>query len=113
MAGRFALSDRGNFLGFVGNLGSRSLVRQAIATFRAKSQFPTEGAALPATIPGVDWSDQWAFWQEGYPAIMITDTAPFRNPHYHEESDSLSTLDFPRLARVTLGLAEVAKQLAD
>lgn len=105
--------DRGNFLGFVSNLGSRSLLREAIGAFRATTQFPSEGAALPAAIPGVAWSDQWAFWQQGYPAIMVTDTAPFRNPHYHEESDSLATIDFPRLARVTLGLAEVAKRLAD
>ena len=62
--------DRGNFVGFVGNLGSRSLVRRAIALFRESSPVPSEGAPLPAQVPGVGWSDHWAFWQFDYPAII-------------------------------------------
>ena len=73
----FLYPDRGDFIAFVGNLDSRSLVRRAIGTFRAATQFPSEGAALPTRVPGIDWSDHWAFWQFGYPAIMVTDTAIF------------------------------------
>ena len=51
-------------------------------------------------ISGVAWSDQWAFWQFGYPAIMVTDTALFRNPHYHSPTDLPATLDYQRLGRV-------------
>lgn len=104
--------DRGNFVAFVGNLGSRSLVRDAIGAFREGAAFPSEGAALPAGIPGVGWSDHWAFWESGYPAIMVTDTAPFRNPNYHESTDVPATVDYARLARVTRGLERVLVHLA-
>jgi hypothetical protein len=105
--------DTGNFLGFVGDLGSRDLLHRAIATFREDTALPSEGAALPAGIPGVDWSDHWSFWQAGYPAIMVTDTAPFRNPHYHEPSDLPDLLDYERLARAVKGLERVVGELAE
>jgi hypothetical protein len=104
--------DRGDFVAFVGNVGSRGLVRRAIGAFREGASFPSEGGALPASIPGVGWSDQWAFWHFDYPAIMVTDTAVFRNPHYHESTDSPATLDYLKLARVTLGLRHVIEALA-
>jgi hypothetical protein len=104
--------DRGNFIGFVGNLGSRSLVRRAIASFRESTPIPSEGAALPAWIPGVGWSDHWAFWQLDYSAIMVTDTAVYRDPHYHEPNDVSANLDFTRLAYATLGLQQVIERLA-
>ena len=105
--------NRGNFLGFVGDIGSRSLVRSAIASFRIAEQFPSEGAALPSTIPGVDWSDHWSFRQAGYPAIMLTDTAVYRDPNYHKASDTPDHLDYERLARVTRGIEAVVRGLAD
>jgi hypothetical protein len=104
--------DRGDFLAFVGNLGSRSLVRHSIAAFRAAAPFPSEGAALPARVPGVGWSDHWAFWESGYQAIMVTDTAPFRNPRYHESGDVAASIDYVKLARVTVGLGAVVRELA-
>lgn len=103
--------DTGDFIGFVGNYGSRRLVRQAIDTFRRHADFPSEGAALPSTIAGVDWSDHWAFWQCGYPAIMVTDSAIFRYPHYHRTTDTPDKLDYPRLARVVNGLEAVVADL--
>lgn len=105
--------DRGDFVAFVGDLGSRSLVRQAIATFRGAVAFPSEGAAMPSFVTGVGWSDQWSFWQAGYPGVMVTDTAPFRNPNYHHMSDTPDTLDYARLARITEGLVAVVKKLAE
>ncbi len=105
--------DRGDFVGFIGNLGSRALVREAIGTFRAAASFPSEGGALPASIPGVGWSDHWAFWQQGYPAIMITDTATFRNPNYHADTDTPATIDYGKFARVTLGVSRVVEELAN
>jgi Zn-dependent M28 family amino/carboxypeptidase len=104
--------DTGNFVGFVGNLSSRPLVRQAVGAFRASTAFPSEGVAAPSGIEGIHWSDHWSFWQAGYPAIMVTDTAPFRYPHYHEASDTPAQLDYTGLARVTGGLAEVVRALA-
>jgi hypothetical protein len=105
--------DRADFVAFVGDLGSRSVVHQAIAAFRGAARFPSEGAALPSFVTGVGWSDQWSFWQVGYPGVMVTDTAPFRNPNYHQRSDLPDTLDYARLARVTEGLVAVVKTLAE
>lgn len=104
--------DEGNFIGFVANLHSRSLLRQAIAAFRAEARIPSEAAALPASVPGVGWSDQQAFWKMGYPAIMITDTAPFRYPYYHTAEDTPDKLDYRRLALVVRGLEAMVTELA-
>ena len=104
--------SRGNFVGFVGNLSSRGLVRRAVSTFRSNAHFPSEGAALPAFITGVDWSDHASFWKEGFPAAMVTDTAVFRYPHYHTHSDTPDKIDFNRLARVVAGLVHVLADLS-
>lgn len=104
---------QGNFIAFIGNLNSGNLVRQSIASFRHHVQFPSEGAALPEWIPGIGWSDQWSFWQQGYPVIMITDTAPYRYPYYHTEDDSLDKINFDKLARIVSGLEKVISDLAD
>ncbi|MEY2498150.1 MAG: hypothetical protein QOD12_1706 [Verrucomicrobiota bacterium] len=102
----------GNFIGFVGNVRSRALVRRTIGLFREQGKIPSEGAALPSFIPGVAWSDQWAFWQCGYPAIMITDTAPFRYPHYHQSTDTPDKLEYDRFALVVSGMEKVIAELA-
>ena len=102
----------GDFVAFVGNTSSRALVRQAVAAFRGGARFPSEGVAAPGAIQGVGWSDHWAFWQEGYPALMITDTAPFRNPDYHTAHDTPDRLSYAPLARVVDGLARVVEDLA-
>lgn len=105
--------DRANFIAFVGDMGARRLVHRAVALFRAHAQFPAEGVAAPAGMPGVTWSDHWSFRQHGYAAIMVTDTAFYRYPHYHLPSDTPEKLDYARMARVTLGLAAVIKELAN
>jgi hypothetical protein len=102
----------GNFIGFVGNFRSRALVRRVVASFREQGKIPSEGAALPSFIPGVAWSDQWSFWQCGYPAIMITDTAPFRYPHYHENTDTPDKLEYDRFALVVSALEKTIAELA-
>lgn len=108
----FFYPGRGNFIGFVANTGSRSLLRRSLRTFRRSARFPSEGAALPPVIREAGWSDQWSFWQFGYPALMVTDTAVFRNPHYHRPTDTAETLDYDRTARVVEGLLAVARELA-
>lgn len=104
--------DRGDFIAFVGNVGSRELVRRAIGEFRKSAKFPSEGGALPGWLPGIGWSDHWAFWEAGYPGIMVTDTAPFRYSHYHGAGDTPDRVDFERLARVVEGLIAVVRDLA-
>ena len=104
--------DTGNFIGFVGNLASRKLVRQCLGSFRRHSAFPSEGVAAPGRMMGIHWSDHWSFWQEGYAAVMVTDTALFRYPHYHASTDTPDRIDYERLARVVAGLAKVTVDLA-
>ena len=104
--------DRADFIAFVGDLGARGLVRRSIGAFRKGAEFPSEGVAAPAFIPGVTWSDHWSFRRHGYPAIMITDTAFYRYPHYHLPNDTPDKLDYERMARVTLGLAAMLNELA-
>jgi Zn-dependent M28 family amino/carboxypeptidase len=104
--------SRGNFIGFVGNSESRDLVRRSVRAFRESTSFPSEGIAAPAEWPGIGWSDQWSFWQENYPAIMITDTALFRYPYYHTPLDTANRLDFDRMARVVEGVQRVVESLA-
>jgi Zn-dependent M28 family amino/carboxypeptidase len=104
--------DRGNFIGFVGNPESQTLVRRAVRSFRSTTQFPSEGIAAPADWPGVGWSDHWSFWQEQYPAIMITDTALFRYPYYHTPFDTANRVDFGKMARVVGGVRRVVESLA-
>ena len=101
----------GNFIGFVANVGSRKFLRRTMSTFRAQKKIPSEGAALPGFIPGVSWSDHWSFWQHGYPAIMVTDTAPFRYPHYHLSTDTPDKLDYDRFALVVSGMEKVIADL--
>ena len=108
-----AYPDVGDFIGFVSNLKSGPLVRRAISAFRAHATMPTQGAAAPAWVPGVWWSDHWSFWREGYRAIMITDTAPYRNPFYHTPQDTADKLDYARMARVVDGLTYVVRAIAN
>jgi Zn-dependent M28 family amino/carboxypeptidase len=104
--------DRADFISFVGNTASRKLVQRSIGSFRTHTRFPSEGIAAPAWIPGIGWSDQWAFWQEGFPAIMVTDTALFRYGAYHTVADTPEKIDYARTARVVAGLARVVADLA-
>jgi Zn-dependent M28 family amino/carboxypeptidase len=104
--------DAGNFIGFVGNAMSRTLVRRVVASYRRQTHFPSEGIAAPEWVTGVAWSDHWSFWREGYPAVMVTDTAPFRYPYYHTAADTPDKIDYGRLARVVAGLASVISELA-
>jgi Zn-dependent M28 family amino/carboxypeptidase len=101
----------GNFMGFVANTRSRALLHRVMSIFRAQGKLPSEGAALPSFIPGVAWSDQWSFWQHGYPALMVTDTAPFRYPHYHSLTDTPDKLDYDRFALVVSGMQKVIEDL--
>jgi hypothetical protein len=101
----------GNFIGFVSNVHSRTLLRRVVAAFRKHAKIPSEGAALPAFIPGVSWSDQRSFWRYGYPGIMVTDTAPFRYPHYHSSSDTPDKLDYDRFTLVVRGMEKVIEDL--
>jgi Zn-dependent M28 family amino/carboxypeptidase len=103
----------GNFIAFVSNVENGFLVRQLVGSFRQQARFPSEGGALWDVIPGVGWSDHWAFWKEGYPAVMVTDTAPFRYPAYHSPADRPELVQYERMARVVSGLRAVIAEMAN
>jgi Zn-dependent M28 family amino/carboxypeptidase len=104
--------DKGNFIAFIGVGKSAGLVRKCVGLFREHAQFPSMGAALPSIVPGVGASDHWGFWRVGYPALMVTDTAPFRYRYYHTRLDTPDKMDFDRMARVVDGLRGVVADLA-
>lgn len=109
---RFFYPDRGNFVGFVSNLGSRRALRKVVTAFKANSDFPAERLASPGIVPGVSWSDHLSFWRAGYAGIMVTDTAFYRYPHYHAPSDTPERLNYPAMARVASGLQGAVAALA-
>ncbi|HEY6863798.1 MAG TPA: M20/M25/M40 family metallo-hydrolase [Burkholderiales bacterium] len=102
----------GNFIGFVGNFKSRDFVRRVVASFRAHAAFPAEGGAFPDAIKDAGRSDQWSYWQQGWPGLMVTDTANFRYPYYHTMQDTPDKVDYERTARVVRGLEAVIRDLA-
>jgi len=103
----------GNFLALVGNTESAGLVDQTARAFRSHSDFPLQTAALPASLPGVGFSDHWSFWEVGYPALMATDTAMFRYPDYHLPSDTPDKIAFPAFTSAVKGLAAAIGDLAN
>ena len=104
--------DVGNFIGFVADVASARLLWRARRAFKRRTSFPLQSATVPAAIPGVGWSDHWAFWQAGYPAMMVTDTAPYRYPWYHTADDTPEKVDCDRLAHVVDGLEAVIEAIA-
>jgi len=106
------LTDVGEFLGFVANEASAGLLEDLLVAFRGQTSLPAQGAILPEWAPGTGWSDHWAFWQEGWPGVMVTDTLPYRHPGYHGPGDTIEQLDFDRLARAGSGLIGAIEELA-
>ncbi|KJU84752.1 peptidase M28 family peptidase [Candidatus Magnetobacterium bavaricum] len=102
----------GNFIAFVSNFSYSTLLRKSIREFRKHTRFPSEGVIAPGKVQGIDWSDHWAFWQAGYRAIMITDTAIFRYEHYHLPTDTPDKIDYERLSKVVLGIYRMISGLA-
>jgi hypothetical protein len=104
--------SRGNFIAFIGNYSSRGLVRRCVGSFRGHAEFPSEGAAVTMLVPRIGSSDHWSFWKQGYKAVMVTDTAPYRYSHYHKATDTPEKIDYERLARVVEGLEGVIRDLS-
>ncbi|MGD9022955.1 MAG: M28 family peptidase [Deltaproteobacteria bacterium] len=100
----FFYPDTGNFIAVVGNLRSKHLVTSFARHFMKGSDFPIECVATFGFLTGIDWSDHWSFWHCGFPAIMVTDTALFRYPHYHSSEDTSDKIAYDELGRVTYGV---------
>ena len=105
--------DTGNFIALVGNLRSIGWTRRVGAAFASGTDLPVHRLNAPALlVSGLDFSDHWSYWRCGYPALMVTDTAFYRNPHYHRFSDLPATLDYRRCAGVVDGLVAAVRHLA-
>lgn len=109
---RWLFPSRGNFLAAVGNPRSWWLCWKFRRGFRSGTRFPLFSIVLPERIPEIHLSDQSAFWVNGFPALMLTDTSFLRNPHYHRMSDTPDTLDYQRMADVTRGVAAAVRHLS-
>jgi hypothetical protein len=104
--------DKGDFVAFVGTTGSRRWVRATVKTFRDLAPFPSVGGTAPGFVQGIGWSDHGSFERVGIPALMVTDTAPFRYPYYHTPQDRPEAVDYERLARVVSGLSRTIRAMA-
>ena len=107
---RWFYPSEGNFITVAGDFRSRHLVRELTALLARQGEIPVQSVALPL-VPGVGLSDNWSFWKEGYLAVMVTDTAFFRNRNYHRPSDLPPTLHYPKMASLVSALARVLVQL--
>jgi Zn-dependent M28 family amino/carboxypeptidase len=106
--------DVGNFIGVVGNQVSRRFVEETTTGMRQVKELPIESMIVPGNgevLPETRLSDHASFWDAGQPALMITDTSFFRNPHYHQPSDTPATLDYLFLAHVTTGVCLAVERL--
>jgi Zn-dependent M28 family amino/carboxypeptidase len=103
-----------NFIGVCGNEASRNLVEAVTAGLKRIPDLPVEAIAVPGrgeALPDIRRSDHSQFWDRGFPALMITDTSFFRNPHYHRASDTPETLNYSFLAKVTAGVCHAVLDL--
>ncbi len=92
--------NRGDFIALVANMGQPALVRSVKRAMLAGGDLPIVSANAPRSIPGIDFSDHLNYWAFGYPAVMLTDTAFYRNPNYHATGDTPDTLDYQRMAKL-------------
>jgi Zn-dependent M28 family amino/carboxypeptidase len=103
--------NRGNFIGVVGNINSRELTLAVAESLKAGSSLPVEHLVAVPFIPGVGLSDHGAFWKMDFRAVMVTDTAFYRNPNYHTEKDTIGTLRFDRMSELVRGMVHVVEYL--
>ena len=102
---RWRYPTQGNFITVVSNAPSRGLQERVRDAVKAHTTLRVETFTGPWWIPGVDLSDHSSFWKEGYPAVMLANTAFYRNPHYHRATDQPETLDYGAMAELVQGLS--------
>lgn len=110
---RWIFPNKGNFIMLVSNLQSRVFLNRVKDGFKKGTDLPLESISTLSVVPGIDFSDHRSFWKFGYDAIMVTDTAFYRNPNYHAAGDLPETLDYARMAEVVIGLKSATEKLAD
>lgn len=109
---RWLYPDRGDFIGVVGRWSDARLTRRVERALRGAGRVPVRSFNGPRALD-LDASDQRNYWDAGHPAVMITDTAFLRNPHYHTPGDTAATLDYERMAGTVDGVLNAVLHLAD
>jgi hypothetical protein len=109
---RWFYPTTGNFITLVSNIESRGFLKRVKSGFKKGSDLPVETLSTVFIVPGVDFSDHRNFWKHGYKALMVTDTAFYRNPQYHGIGDVPEILDYERMTEVVLGLKSAIEELA-
>ncbi|MBL0211135.1 MAG: M28 family peptidase [Holophagaceae bacterium] len=104
---------KGDFIAVIGGIGQGALVRWVKAAMQSTSPLPVWSMNAPSSLTGVDFSDHASYWKEGFPAVMITDTAFYRNPRYHTALDTPDKLDYPRMAQVVQGVFVAVRALGE
>jgi len=104
----------GNYIGLAANSRSRQLLEATASAMRSIPGLPVETMRVPGNgwiFPECRLSDHSPFWDVGYPAVLVTDTSFFRNPHYHQPTDTVETLDLDFLTKVTRGIVATIERL--
>ncbi len=101
---KWSYPDTGNYIAVVGKYGQGGLVARVKESIADACAVPVVSTTAPQFLPGIDFSDHEAFWRFGYNAVMITDTAFYRNRNYHRTTDTADTLDYAKMAEVVKGL---------
>lgn len=99
--------SRGNYITMVKKFGAGKFTRKFCRNFKSTKVIRTKKFAAPPALPGIDFSDHLNYWKFGFSALMITDTAFYRNKNYHRTTDTMETLDIPRMAKVIDGVFSV------
>jgi Zn-dependent M28 family amino/carboxypeptidase len=104
--------SRGDFITVVGRVGQGGIVRQVKKAMQRATYIDVRSITAPTKLTGVDFSDHRSFWAHGYRAVMITDTAFYRNDRYHTARDTADTLDYDRMAEVVRAVHSAVVLLA-
>lgn len=103
---RLIYGSKGDYITLVNKFGKGKFARKYTRNFKALKHIKTKKFTGPAVLPGIDFSDHLNYWKFGYSALMVTDTAFYRNKNYHQSTDTLETLDIPSMAKVIDSLYE-------
>jgi len=109
---KYFYSDKGNFITVIGKFGQAGITRKIKSLISANTSIPVYSMNAPASLVGVDFSDHLNYWKNNYQAVMITDTAFYRNKHYHKGTDTFDKLDYQRMSSVVAAIFLAIRALA-